>query len=336
MSRSWYISKTPDSIKFRVEKKIEFDDWVTVIEQLPNYTWFEETHHGKEQHSLNLDLSRKSKVYIDYEELKKIEPYNPESMVIKTGKYSMALTMLEEGYVVVKFFKNENPSLFPLLLKIANALGVYLLMNGDTPVGQDFLSTVAGSNNELSWTNKPVLHYSFGNRTRWMAIKTDKIEKLVEYLMVKEVKKDFWDKAFADMTDYQLIITPCIAGWTFVTGARLERSLPGYRSKKDGRFNIFIKELERLSAIFGEVQWYENHDSYGIKAYAQFKNGDTIFGSFYADGKTEVLGKIPPEVKKLNNPQVTEVAKILSLDPTTFVFIKELQEVAVRLVEFKD
>lgn len=92
---------------------------------------------------------------------------------------------------------------------------------------------------------------SFGYKSQWLAVRATESEAVAKSLGIVNLRTIDWYTGLRQAEKQGIFITPSVDGWVLVTGWGLEPLMP-----EDG----FPRELvERLSAEFGEAQFFATH-----------------------------------------------------------------------------
>ena len=331
MSTSYYFKKDDTyRSKAKVKKVISHEKWVEVIESLPNITWDIDTKRGKYFFQKDPKNNFKSQVYFDYKENEENIDFQ-NTQVVTTGSYSMFISYrLSEGNARSQFYGRDNPNLIPTLFEIAQKLECNLFNDDGKLIDQKELDRMMTEVGKFNLVSEPVLEYSFGENSRWIAIKAKSQRQIIRAINCGKAKSVAWDEAFEKQDENDFIITPKINGWFFVTALHLEKVL----EKESGissalSFEDFIRQIEAFSNSFTEVQWYENSEKYNLAAFAQCKKGHMKYYYFSSEDRIEESGIKPGKIKKTDMSSIKEISQLMSADPTVFPFIESLKEAKV-------
>lgn len=100
---------------------------------------------------------------------------------------------------------------------------------------------------EIKISTNPDEPIDFGYKMVWIAVKTDKKERIAEILELKNIQSSNWASGIESAYNDGIYITPMIGQWTLAVGMKLANG-----QLED--INKLEKILNKLSAEFGEAQ----------------------------------------------------------------------------------
>lgn len=115
----------------------------------------------------------------------------------------------------------------------------------------------------------------FGSEMSWLAIKTDDVPRLVEFLELEDARPANWNSGIGaiydtDLSDAFVFVAPPIKGWTLVAGVALP--LPAGGSFIDKAAPL----VERLSKEFGTADYFASFPIIDFFAWARFERGRPV------------------------------------------------------------
>lgn len=159
----------------------------------------------------------------------------------------------------------------------------------------------------------------FGFKQHWLAIKTTDTQKVAEALGAKQVYPCNWKKGIALAYRKAPYITPPIDGWTLVVNSDL--LIDEGRDKERE-----IQELNRLSKLFGEAQFFVTHRIVEYHYWAKSINGvlTRAFGYLGETGENTLIHGNPTDIEQElsventfpDEEMVMKIAEAWSIDPT--------------------
>lgn len=159
---------------------------------------------------------------------------------------------------------------------------------------------------------------NFGYKITWLAVKTHDVPKLAAALGLRDLAPCNWktgiDRAYAS----NVFFTPPLGEWTLAVGL----SIPS-ADANDSEARV-VSLLERLSAQFGEAQWFVSHRVVDYHGWARFVDGKAVRHYSYLGEKGKELhdtgAHLDFEPRDLSNPNeamVMRAASEWSIDPMT-------------------
>jgi hypothetical protein len=119
----------------------------------------------------------------------------------------------------------------------------------------------------------PDLPVPFGPRTAWLAVETTDTEGVTTDLDLRGARAATWAegiKAATQTSRSSVFVTPPLADWTLAVGTALFPS---------DQAETFVKPLlERLSAMYGEAQYFGTHRDVELHMWARARNGRLLRG----------------------------------------------------------
>jgi hypothetical protein len=115
-----------------------------------------------------------------------------------------------------------------------------------------------------------MLPVALGLRSRWLVVTTYEEEKLVEQLRLNHIKRMMWRATLPYVTRDCVFVTPSIDNRTVVFGL----GLPAPDS--EAHVEQIRQLVKRLSAEFGEAQYFCVEASTGMHCWAKAKNGNLV------------------------------------------------------------
>ena len=106
----------------------------------------------------------------------------------------------------------------------------------------------------------------FGYKTVWIAVKTDKKERIAEILELQNIKGSNWKSGIDSAYNDGIFITPLIGQWTIAVGVKLSNG-----QLED--INKLERILKKLSSEFGEAQSFGTHRVVEYHHWIKSENG---------------------------------------------------------------
>jgi hypothetical protein len=167
---------------------------------------------------------------------------------------------------------------------------------------------------EASVPDRPV---SFGYKIVWFAVKSHDAKKIAAVLGYRDLQPCNWKIGIDRAYGQNVFLTPPLGDWTLVVGL----GLPSADS--DGSEARVTDALERLSAEFGEAQWFASHRVVDYYAWARYVNGKGVRHYSYLGERGETLRDVGTRERfearqeLANEPMVMRAAAEWSIDPLT-------------------
>jgi len=122
---------------------------------------------------------------------------------------------------------------------------------------------------KLRMSNKEDSPIPFGYKMMWIAVKTDQKEKVGALLGLKNLRPSNWKNGMDGAYGKSIFITPLLHGWTLAVGMNLPTG------GGDSRESIQKLKalLKKLSAEFGEAQFFCTHRIVEYHCWIKAKNG---------------------------------------------------------------
>lgn len=136
----------------------------------------------------------------------------------------------------------------------------------------------------------------FGYKMVWIAVKTDKKERIAEILQLKNIQSSNWTSGIQSASKDGIFITPLIGQWTLAVGIKLANG-----QLED--INKLEKNLNKLSAEFGEAQSFGTHRVVEYHHWIKSVNGKITRTYSYIGESGEnikVFGELTEPEKGLN------------------------------------
>lgn len=157
---------------------------------------------------------------------------------------------------------------------------------------------------------------SFGYKTTWLAIKTEDTNAVFNALGLKDKAVANWEtgRGFAYSRAFQpdvfpVFIMPPIQGWTLVN------SNFAFASGSEAGTADLERELERLSLVFDECQYFGNYRVVGYVSWYRAVRGEVVRGFSFADGVMFAnKGKTTPAELQAGLPDMTNMSVFEFMD----------------------
>lgn len=239
----------------------------------------------------------------------------------------------------------DNWEIYKELFDWAKSIGAdmyYDIYGSCTLITDAFLEKLRIKLGSKKLSKEKVLDYTIDSEGRFMAIHADDDAGVLSFLkqkMPKSVSKRLviteksWDDAFSLVQDDELIITPSIGGWVFISGLLLHRILPA--SNKEDDTDAFLDGINQLSKKFKKACWFEFSSKYSIKAYIKSEKGTIKYGVIHTEEENRVIGTKPRELGKDDNPDINFIASKWALDPDTFLYMPVLKDAKVSVMKLE-
>ena len=145
----------------------------------------------------------------------------------------------------------------------------------------------------------------FGYKEGWLAVRSDVAEAVASSLGLQGVVRSNWASRF-DQGNRRLgavFLTPPVDGWTLVaTGSDLEADAEANAAQ-------VVEVLERLSAQFGEAQFFGSYRSVSYAAWFRATDGVLHRAYSVADGEHAINhGPMTEAERDLGFPDITGIA----------------------------
>lgn len=188
-------------------------------------------------------------------------------------------------------------------------------------------------------SGEKVLTHTIDTIGRFMAIQAGDDTSVINFIMKnmpKSVSKKIklstkpWNDAYSEPQEEEIIVTPSIGGWVFLSSLLLNRILPD--SVKEDDTEAFLDGINKLSKKFKKSRWFEFSPKYNIKAYIKSDQGTIKYGVIYSEDENIVMGKKPSELGKDDDPDINFIASKWALDPDSFLYMPVLKEASVTVL----
>jgi len=126
---------------------------------------------------------------------------------------------------------------------------------------------------------------SFGYKCMWIAVKTSNKERVGEMLGLKNMHAANWKTGIEGAYDDKVFISPQVGVWTLAIGFGLS-NVHGGKSLVEENYKAII---DKLSAEFGEAQFFGSHRVVEYQTWAKSVNGKTVRYYSYIGEKGENL-----------------------------------------------
>jgi hypothetical protein len=159
----------------------------------------------------------------------------------------------------------------------------------------------------------------FGYKTAWLAVRSSDGAQVAKFLGLQNVRSSTWQNGIdtAEDAGNDVFVSSAIRGWTFVVGfAVCDQSGADKASTP-------IELLERLSARFGEAQFYGSMRVADAYAWARAVHGRIVRAYEYDGSEDQTLLDIGSKTsaergldfQSLDEDTVLRVARAWSIDP---------------------
>ena len=255
---------------------------------------------------------------------------------LNSGKTKLAeISHIEpEGKILVySYERKENIDFIEELNTISkklNARFLYDVWGKEIEMDDEYMNYLREKHGKSSLAQDAILSHTFGENSRWIAIRSKSVRKVTDFLGLKKPKETNWDDAFTNIEEDNIIITPPIEGWIFLIGTYLENLLPK-RPLSGVTHSVLFENLKILSKQFGEVHWYEDVEKYGVNCYVRSIDGEIMYGYLSGDDDIIEVGIKPYELTKEAEYQAIDVAGIWSIHPEKLRYMESLRDKKVKV-----
>jgi hypothetical protein len=123
----------------------------------------------------------------------------------------------------------------------------------------------------------------FGYKIAWLAVRANTPFEVANSLQLKNAEVANWKTGIDRAYDDLVFVTPRIESWVFVVSTNLPE--PSTETESNSWYDIMV----RLSAEFGECQYFGSHRIVGYAAWARFVDGKEQRTYAYLGESGEVL-----------------------------------------------
>jgi len=211
-----------------------------------------------------------------------------------------------------------------------------------TRVTDDFLELLRIKLGARKSSTERIMQHTLPTEGRILAIEAGEANAVLDFLkkkMPKPIAKKIltelkpWDEAYEYPREDELIMTPSIGGWVFISGLFLDVILPESKSEDDT--DKWLDGINQVSKKFKKARWFEYSSDYNLKAYIKSEKGTIKYGVLQSEEENRVIGTKPRELGKEEDPDINFIASKWALDPDTFLYMPVLKNANVTIIKFK-
>ena len=167
--------------------------------------------------------------------------------------------------------------------------------------------------------NKPI---NFGGKTTWCAVKCDDSESVAQAIFNGQYKSCDWIEGTIRAYDIQgTFVLPVINGWVLIHGMEIPQP------NNSDLFKLTEDFINKLSAQFGEVQYFGSHRVVDFYCWAKSQNGQLIRLYLVGDAEEQAVKGKPTSIEKnleFGEEEVLLVAENWSVNPSTIESLKDI------------
>lgn len=220
----------------------------------------------------------------------------------------------------------------------------YDIFGSNTLITDEFLEQLRIRLGAKKISGERILEHTISAEGRFMAVENGDADTLLDFLkkkMSKSISRRLrienipWEEAFAARGEHEdeLIVTPSIGGWVFVSGIWVDKILPVSNQEDDEA--ALIDSINLLSKKFKKVRWFDQSQKYNIKAYLKSDKGVLKYGVIDTEEGAKEFGMRPRELGKDKNPDINFIASKWCIDPDTFLYMPVLKGADVKVLRIE-
>lgn len=176
--------------------------------------------------------------------------------------------------------------------------GIALFLVVGIPLFKKWIKKIKeSSQSPLKNQTNPEAPIGFGYKTMWIAVKTNKQERIAETIGLHKFRPANWRDGINKAYKNAVLITPEIKGWTLAVGEKL----PSGDSIES--INQVKSLLIKLSQEFGEAQFFCTHRIVEYHCWVKASNGVIVRTYSYLGENAEniMIDGMPTEIEKKYN-----------------------------------